>query len=288
MDRKIDNLLKAMTNSDRKTTKKVNAISTHSPENSGVKIKDPSKLAKHVQFVNTITLVKPNRTNDEANHETILEVSETPKNESTDEVDEVGDDYFNKFPTEEELPRHPHLVRNLRHMYVRKSPRIKFGNPWNLNIPCCIGHIFLAKAYIDRKSPINIMTSTYYNWVMKKPIPTRQDPNNPRVRCNFLGRVKGLPIYVGSFTYLTDFIVVDDISTAIDPSLSHVILGKPFIENTGMTYDLSLGIMRFKDETDDIAYQMPFKIENFHHYAMMKKNLSYRSTIRMRRIRTRE
>ena len=30
-----------------------------------------------------------------------------------------------------------------------------------------------------------------------------------------------------------------------------------------MNYDPSLGIVRFKDESDEIAYQMPYKIEQF-------------------------
>ena len=30
-----------------------------------------------------------------------------------------------------------------------------------------------------------------------------------------------------------------------------------------MNYDQSLGIVRFKDENDEIAYQMPYKIEQF-------------------------
>ena len=30
-----------------------------------------------------------------------------------------------------------------------------------------------------------------------------------------------------------------------------------------MNYDPSLGIVRFKEETDEIAYQMPYKIEQY-------------------------
>ena len=67
-----------------------------------------------------------------------------------------------------------------------------------------------------------------------------------------------------------DFIIVDDISTAIDPSLYHVILGKPFVENTD-DWCPSLGIVRFKDETDDVAYQMPYKIEQYRLLSNLEK-----------------
>ena len=80
---------------------------------------------------------------------------------------------------------------------------------------------------------------------------------------NFVGRVKGLHVYVGNFTYVTDFVIVEDIRPVIDSFLTQVVFGKPFVEVSKMTYDPSLGIVRFKDETDEIAYQMPYKIEQF-------------------------
>nr|GEU59372.1 retrovirus-related Pol polyprotein from transposon TNT 1-94 [Tanacetum cinerariifolium] len=46
----------------------------------------------------------------------------------------------------------------------------------------------------------------------------------------------------------------DDISSIIDPRLSQVVLENPFVEISNMTYDLSLGVVKFTDETDEIAY----------------------------------
>ncbi|GKD84917.1 hypothetical protein Tco_1356071, partial [Tanacetum coccineum] len=52
-----------------------------------------------------------------------------------------------------------------------------------------------------------------------------------------------------------DFIIVEDISSVIDPRLSQVVLEKPFVELSNMTYDLSLGIehtqlVYFRNEED--------------------------------------
>ncbi|GJR17687.1 hypothetical protein Tco_0966214 [Tanacetum coccineum] len=66
-------------------------------------------------------------------------------------------------------------------------------------------------------------------------------------------------IFVGNF----DFMIVEDISSIIDPRLSQVVLGKPFVKISNMTHDLSLGIVRFANGTDEIAYKMPHKIEQF-------------------------
>ncbi|GJW42951.1 MAK10-like protein [Tanacetum coccineum] len=58
-----------------------------------------------------------------------------------------------------------------------------------------------------------------------------------------------------------DFMIVEDISSIIDPRLSQVVLGKPFVEVSNMTCDLSEGVVKFTDETNEIAYKMPHKIE---------------------------
>ena len=57
--------------------------------------------------------------------------------------------------------------------------------------------------------------------------------------------------------------IVEDIRPVIDGFLTQVVLGKPFVEASKMDYNQSLGIVKFKDETDEIAYQMPYKIEQY-------------------------
>jgi hypothetical protein len=97
---------------------------------------------------------------------------------------------------------------------------------------------------------------------MKKQLGYRMMPNTIWMS-NFVGRVKGLHVFVGNFTYVSDFEIVEDIRLVIDGCLSQVMFEKPFVEASKMNYDPSLGIVRFKDENDEIAYQMPYKIEQF-------------------------
>ena len=78
-----------------------------------------------------------------------------------------------------------------------------------------------------------------------------------------MGRVRGLPVYVGNFTYVLDFVILEDVNPTVDINLSNVVLGKPFVEVSRMNYDPSLRIVKFKDRIDEIAYQMPYKIEQF-------------------------
>jgi hypothetical protein len=159
-------------------------------------------------------------------------------------------------PTKEEREYHKGLFDDPETSYILGSPLIKVGDSSNINIPCNIGNMHVWKAYIDPKSPININARTYYNWVMKKQL-------GYKIISNFVGRVKGLHVIVGNFTYVTDFVIVEDTRPVIDDCLSQVVFRKPFIEVSKMSYDPTLGIVRFKEENDEIAYQMPYKIEQY-------------------------
>nr|GEZ19707.1 retrotransposon Orf1 [Tanacetum cinerariifolium] len=77
------------------------------------------------------------------------------------------------------------------------------------------------------------------------------------------GRSKGMHVFVGNFTYVIDFIIVEDISSIIDPRLSQVVLGKPFVKISNMTHDPPEGVVRFTNKTDEIAYKMPHKIKQY-------------------------
>nr|GEV40697.1 hypothetical protein [Tanacetum cinerariifolium] len=62
-----------------------------------------------------------------------------------------------------------------------------------------------------------------------------------------------------NFTYVLDFMIVEDISSVIDPRISSVVLGKPFVELSNMTYDSSLGVVNLRKEVEKIAYKCPIR-----------------------------
>ncbi|GJZ76278.1 hypothetical protein Tco_0640743 [Tanacetum coccineum] len=59
-----------------------------------------------------------------------------------------------------------------------------------------------------------------------------------------------------NFTYVIDFMIIEDISSIIDPRLSQVVLAKPFVEISNMTHDPPEGVVRFTNGTDEIAYKI--------------------------------
>ncbi|GJU89601.1 hypothetical protein Tco_1302024 [Tanacetum coccineum] len=146
------------------------------------------------------------------------------KGNATIEGLEVG--YFDTFLTRSELAYHKYLMSGPIPSLFLRNPIITKGCPSNLKIPCNIGHVHVEKAYIDLNFPLNVMTRMLYNWIMRRKLDPREDIN--RGVNNFMRRIKGMHVFIENFTYVIDFMIVEDIGSIIDPRLSQVILGKPF------------------------------------------------------------
>ncbi|GKB61592.1 retrotransposon ORF1 [Tanacetum coccineum] len=177
--------------------------------------------------------------------------------------------YFDVFPTKSELTYHKYLMSGPIPSLFLRNPVIVEGCPSNLKIPCNIGHVHVENAYIDLNSPLNVMTRMQYNWIMTKKLEPREDPEG--IRGISTERIKGMHIFVGNFTYVLDFMIVEDISSIIDHRLSQVVLGWPFVEVSNMIHDLSLGVLKFTDGTNEVAYKMPHKIEQYNSLSDLEK-----------------
>ncbi|GJW30161.1 hypothetical protein Tco_0047036 [Tanacetum coccineum] len=97
----------------------------------------------------------------------------------------------------------------------------------------------------------------------------REDAN--RGISNFTRRIKGMHVFIGNFTYIIDFMVVENISSIIDPRMSQVVLRMPFVEISNMTHDPPEGVVRFIRGVDEVAYKMPYKIEQYDSLSDLEK-----------------
>ncbi|GJW59529.1 hypothetical protein Tco_0108864 [Tanacetum coccineum] len=156
--------------------------------------------------------------------------------DSRKEDPEAGEqevEYFDVLLTRRELAYHKYLMcRPIPSIFLR-NPIITEGCLSNLKIPCNIGHVHIKRVYIDLNSPLNIMTR--------------------------------------NFTYITDFMIVKDICSIIDPRLSQVVLGRTFIKISNMTHDPPKGVVRFTNAKDEVAYKMPHKIEQYNSLSNLEK-----------------
>ncbi|GJZ40045.1 protein kinase-like domain, concanavalin A-like lectin/glucanase domain protein [Tanacetum coccineum] len=155
--------------------------------------------------------------------------------EEIKEEEEDSPEHFDTFPSMKELRYHEWLLKNPRPLWVKA--KIKTGNLNNVKFSYMISHFDKKQAYLDMESPINVMSRLHYNGIMSKRLGPRRKPSNPRKIYNFVGRVKGLKVLVGNFTYNCDFVVLEDTTSVIDHDLMLVVFGKSFVEATRLVYD---------------------------------------------------
>ncbi|GJT48093.1 hypothetical protein Tco_0974250 [Tanacetum coccineum] len=90
------------------------------------------------------------------------------------------------------------------------------------------------------------MTRMMYNWTMRRKLDPGENSN--RGVSNFTGWINVMHIFIGNFTHIVDFLIVEDIRSIIDPRLSQVVLGRPFVEISNMTHDPPEGVVIFDEK----------------------------------------
>ncbi|GJT50509.1 hypothetical protein Tco_0976666 [Tanacetum coccineum] len=141
------------------------------------------------------------------------------------------------------------LIKEMPRCSLNYDIRISRGDPRNLKIPCIIGHKFMANAYIDIDLPMNIMSLAYYNSI-------RKDGYEYKGR-NFVGLRRDMHVFVGNMSYVMDFTILENTETNIDPSLSYVMFGRPFIEITCLAINRKHGLMTFTDGIREVTFKTP-------------------------------
>nr|GEY82799.1 retrotransposon Orf1 [Tanacetum cinerariifolium] len=87
----------------------------------------------------------------------------------------------------------------------------------------------------------------------------------------FTQRIKGMHVFIENFTYIIEFMSVKYISSIIDPRLSQLVIGKPFVEISNMTHDPPESVVRFTNEAKEVAYKMPCMIEQYNLLSDLEK-----------------
>ncbi|GJT06367.1 hypothetical protein Tco_0840829 [Tanacetum coccineum] len=78
--------------------------------------------------------------------------------------------------------------------------------------------------WLDVEEPLDLVDTTYYNSIRKNGYEYRGR--------NFIGLGRDMHEFVGNMSYVMNFTILENIETNIDPSLSNVVFGWPFVEIT--------------------------------------------------------
>ncbi|GKB71577.1 hypothetical protein Tco_0932989 [Tanacetum coccineum] len=110
-------------------------------------------------------------------------------------------------------------------------------------------------AYFDPFLPIYIITRKAYNTIMVEELESTGK--------NLVAIIRDVHMFVGSFTYITNFVVLEDIGEFILIDKAEVVMGKPFRKITKLEYDCAKGLMSFSRIFDNYTFQMPRTILKF-------------------------
>ncbi|GJY63678.1 hypothetical protein Tco_0465138 [Tanacetum coccineum] len=124
----------------------------------------------------------------------------------------------------------------------------------DLAFQCMIGFRKFV-AYFDPFLPMNIITCKAYNTIMVEGLESTGK--------NLVVIVRDVYVFVGSFTYITDFVVLEDIGEFILINKDEVVMGKPFRKITKLKNDCAKGLMPFNRIFDNYTFQMSRTILRF-------------------------
>ncbi|GKE15222.1 hypothetical protein Tco_1422799 [Tanacetum coccineum] len=100
----------------------------------------------------------------------------------------------------------------------------------DLTFPCMIGFKKFV-AYFDPFLPMNIIMHKAYNTIMVEGLKSIMKELDS--------------VFVGSFTYVMDFVVLEDIGEFIVSDMVDVVMGRPFRAVSQLEYDCVKGLMSF-------------------------------------------
>ncbi|GJY76689.1 hypothetical protein Tco_0481805 [Tanacetum coccineum] len=114
-----------------------------------------------------------------------------------------------------------------------------------------IGHKFIPNAYIDIDLPMNIMSLAYYNDIRRNGFEYKGE--------NFVGIGTDVHVFIGNMSHVMDFTILKNVEANIDPSLSQVVIWRPFAEVTCLAINRKHRWMTFTDGSKEVTFKTPYK-----------------------------
>ncbi|GKC84443.1 hypothetical protein Tco_1140160 [Tanacetum coccineum] len=104
---------------------------------------------------------------------------------------------------------------------------------------------------------INVMSKSFYNSIVKDKVEYK--------RRNIVGAFMNVPIFVGNFSVVTDFVVVENIDSYRDEGIGDIIVGRPFCKDACIKARWFDGMITIYKENDSLTYQMASSHPRFKH-----------------------
>ncbi|GKF04457.1 hypothetical protein Tco_0035125 [Tanacetum coccineum] len=104
--------------------------------------------------------------------------------------------------------------------YCDDDKKIHIDCAHNLKFSCKIGFEFTHANFFPLLY-VNVMSKKFHNSIMKDKMVYKEN--------NVVGALMNVPIFVGTFSIMTDFAVLEDMDAYRDEGMGDVIFGEPFL-----------------------------------------------------------
>ncbi|GJS34717.1 putative reverse transcriptase domain-containing protein [Tanacetum coccineum] len=95
---------------------------------------------------------------------------------------------------------------------------------------------------------VNVMSKKFHNYIIKDKMVYKGN--------NVVGALMNMPIFVGTFSIMTDFAVLEDMDAYRDNGIGDVIVGEPFLREVRIKTKRFEGIITLYKSDDEVTYQM--------------------------------
>ncbi|GKA56825.1 putative reverse transcriptase domain-containing protein [Tanacetum coccineum] len=95
---------------------------------------------------------------------------------------------------------------------------------------------------------VNMMSRKFHNSIMKNKMVYKGN--------NVVGALMNVPIFVGTFSMMTDFVVLENIDAYRDEGMGDVIFGEPFLREADIKAKRFEGMITLYKGDDEVTYQM--------------------------------
>nr|GEV28894.1 hypothetical protein [Tanacetum cinerariifolium] len=127
----------------------------------------------------------------------------------------------------------------------------------NLKFSCMIGFEFTYANFFSLLY-VNVMSKKFHNFVMKVKMEYKGN--------NVFKTLMNIPIFVGTFSILTNFAILEDMDAYRDEGMGDVIFGEPFLREVGIKTRHFEGMVTIYNGKDEVTYQMVRSHPRFKHH----------------------
>ncbi|GJU48402.1 hypothetical protein Tco_1217957 [Tanacetum coccineum] len=141
--------------------------------------------------------------------------------------------------------------------YFDYDKKIHIDCAHNFKISCMIGFKFTHAKFF----PL-----LYVNVMSKKFIIRKWNDKMMYKGNNVIGALMNVPIFVGTFSVMTDFAVLENMDDYRDEGMGDVIFGGPFLREVGIKTRRFEGMITIYNGNDEVTYQMVRSHPRFKHH----------------------